>query len=153
MNLELDERGFTLIELSVVVLIIAVLIVLSVPTFLGARQRASERSAQSSIRTALVTAKTLYTDHQDFGDGSAGNMSVANPNIDFVQAPQVSTKPQMVSVTSVGPDVWVGVAKSSTGRCFAIRESVVDGTTFASTLTGACEASAAWALSATDTNW
>src|SRR5262249_6810525 len=44
------DEGFTLIELMVVVLIIAILIAIAIPTFLGARQRAQNRAAQSSLR-------------------------------------------------------------------------------------------------------
>ena len=61
-----EEQGFTLIELMVVVLIIAILIAIAIPTFLGARNRANDRAAQSSLRNALTAAKTAYTDTSDY---------------------------------------------------------------------------------------
>jgi len=59
-----DEDGFTLIELMVVVLIIAILIAIAIPTFLGARSRAQDKQAQSNLRNALTAEKTFYTDSQ-----------------------------------------------------------------------------------------
>ena len=46
---EQPEAGFTLIELMIVVLIIAILIAVMIPTFAGAKQRAQDRAAQSSL--------------------------------------------------------------------------------------------------------
>ena len=65
-----DEQGFTLIELMVVVLIIAILIAIAIPTFLGARQRAQDRAAQSDLRNGLTSEKTYYTDNQAYVDTS-----------------------------------------------------------------------------------
>jgi type IV pilus assembly protein PilA len=61
-----DEEGFTLIELMVVVLIIAILIAIAIPTFLGARQRAQDRAAQSDLRNGLTAEKTVYVDNQKY---------------------------------------------------------------------------------------
>ena len=58
-----DEEGFTLIELMVVVLIIAILIAIAIPKFLGARPRAQD-AVRSRTSNALTAEKTSYTDSQ-----------------------------------------------------------------------------------------
>ena len=75
-----EEQGFTLIELMVVVLIIAILIAIAIPTFLGARQRAQDRAAQSDLRNGLTAEKTTYTDTQVY-DANAANMKAIEPSL------------------------------------------------------------------------
>ncbi len=76
------EEGFTLIELMVVVLIIAILIAIAIPTFLGARQRAQDRAAQSDLRNGLTAEKTEYTDTQIY-DATSANMKAIEPSLDW----------------------------------------------------------------------
>ena len=52
----------------VVVLIIAILIAIAIPQFLGARQRAQDSGAKSDLRNALTAEKTSYTDTQVHGN-------------------------------------------------------------------------------------
>lgn len=59
-----DEQGFTLIELMVVVLIIAILLAIAIPTFLGARNAANARAAQSDLRNADTAEQTYWTNNQ-----------------------------------------------------------------------------------------
>jgi type IV pilus assembly protein PilA len=56
------EEGFTLIELLVVLVIIAVLLAIAVPSYLGFKERAEKRAAQSNIRAALPAAEAYYSD-------------------------------------------------------------------------------------------
>src|SRR5438067_8871137 len=84
-RLEHDEDGFTLIELMVVVLIIAILLAIAIPTFLGARQRAQNRAAQSNIRNAFTAEKTYYTDAQAF-TSSTTQLTSIEPSLTFINA-------------------------------------------------------------------
>src|SRR6478609_2776116 len=77
-----QEEGFTLIELMVVVLIIAILIAIAIPTFLGARQRAQDRAAQSDLRNGLTAEKTLYTDAQNY-DTTVATLKGVESSLDW----------------------------------------------------------------------
>ncbi|MCP4224309.1 MAG: prepilin-type N-terminal cleavage/methylation domain-containing protein, partial [Actinomycetia bacterium] len=78
-----NEEGFTLVELMVVVLIIAILVAIAIPTFLGARTSAQDRAAQSDLRNALTAEKVFYVDNEIFTDNSAGALAAIEPSINW----------------------------------------------------------------------
>jgi type IV pilus assembly protein PilA len=143
-----DERGFTLIELMVVVLIIAILIAIAIPTFLGAKSRAQDKAAQSSLRNALTNAKGIYTDQDSYGASSAAlvtGLTAAEPSLTFQTA--ASTGAKIVSVDVRSTTSVVMSAKSSSGSCFAIGDAANGpGTMFANLGAVGCVATAAPAL-------
>jgi type IV pilus assembly protein PilA len=116
-----DDEGFTLIELMVVVLIIGILIAIALPTFLGARQRAQDRGAQSDLRNAMAAAKAYYTE----GDTYAGlPAEIANyeTSLDFITGASTLTN-QDVSVDVSSDGTEVGFARmSASGTCFWIMD-------------------------------
>lgn len=129
-----EDKGFTLIELMVVVLIIAILLAIAIPTFLGAQNKAKDRSAQSSARNALTNAKVLYADAGVYAtsapETAAANSTAAvtaliasEPALGFVVTE--STKPKEVSVlVPVGGKMFFAAVKSDTDVCFYISDNV-----------------------------
>ena len=61
-----DERGFTLVELMIVVLILGILVSLALPTFVGARDRAANRAAQTDLRYTLTAARAIQVGVGDY---------------------------------------------------------------------------------------
>ena len=55
----------------VVLLIMAILLAIAIPTFLGVKGGAQDRAAQSNLNTALTNAKAVYGNNQTYGTSSA----------------------------------------------------------------------------------
>jgi type IV pilus assembly protein PilA len=135
-----EEEGFTLIELMVVVLIIAILIAIAIPTFLGARNRAQDRGAQSNIRNAFTAEKTAFTDKSQFSNDVTTTMPGIEPSLHWFadEVPGAGNQTNEVSVTvttgtNTNDTVVVG-AKSPSGKCFYLKDvNGAPGTTYAST--------------------
>jgi prepilin-type N-terminal cleavage/methylation domain-containing protein len=53
-----DESGFTLVELLVVVLVLAALIAIAVPTFTGQREGAWDAAVRSELRSATIALES-----------------------------------------------------------------------------------------------
>ena len=125
-----EDEGFTLIELMVVVLIIAILLAIAIPTFLGARDRANDRAAQSSLRNALTAAKTLYTDSQDYTVATAASLPSIEPSLSYSTVASGSSDFKNVAVDADTATEWIGAALSKTGTCFGIKDTAT-GTQYA----------------------
>ena len=118
------EAGFTLIELMVVLLIMAILLAIAIPTFLGVKSSAQDRSAQSDLTNAITSAKAVYTQGGSFITGPTGQTGVS-----LAQALQ-STEPELnfttgnVAYGSTPHDVSVYV--DSTGNVLILGEMSQD---------------------------
>lgn len=117
-----DDKGFTLIELMVVVLIIAILLAIAIPTFLGAQNKAKDRSAQSSARNSLTNAKTIFADSGDYTTVTVDLLNNSEPSLTFQAA--ASDGPKVVSVEAADTTEWYAAVLSQTGTCFYLWDSV-----------------------------
>lgn len=57
-----DEKGFTLVGVVVVVLVIGILAVIALPTFLARQRKAQDDLAKSDVRNAVTQIEACLTD-------------------------------------------------------------------------------------------
>ena len=112
-----NQKGFSLIELLIVVAIILIIAAIAIPNLLRSRMSANEASAVGSVRLLVTCAVTYQTGHPDIGypvDAAAMGPTPPNDNcIDevLVQA-ALGAVPKSGYVFSFTPTNPIGVVST-----------------------------------------
>ena len=122
------DEGFTLVELMVVVMIIAILMAIAIPTFLNSRKRAQDSAARSNVRNALAAAQSVFSENQVYPATAAmvTALEAEEPSLSFEDT--ASTGPKVISVLTNTTAASVVVAALSDGKkCFATKHVAASG--------------------------
>lgn len=101
------EDGFTLVELLVVLVIIAILVSFGLAFHYGARERASDATARSNLRTATPAFEAYRADNGGYdGMTLAALRSAYSPGIGGIAVVWTATDDYCVSSTVNGRSWW-----------------------------------------------
>lgn len=115
-----DERGFSLVELLVVIFIIGILAAIALPNFIVQRAKGQDAVAKSNARSALTYVEACYTPHGDYADCTQRTRDSLGADLGF----EIGNGPGQVLVEA-GP-----VGSSVDGSGFRIRAHSESGNHF-----------------------
>ncbi len=74
-------RGFTLIEMMIVIVVIAILIGVLLPSFRGTQDEASIQRARSELRTIATALESYFIHNSNAFPGALSSLTTATPRI------------------------------------------------------------------------
>ena len=123
------EEGFTLIELMVVLLIMAILLAIAIPTFLSVTNGAKKTATQSDLTNALQSATALYTKTQTLPSGTTtvarettflGDMKATQTTITFTFTAPAKAKNSLAAGDTKTGQLAIFVGEDGATGCWAV---------------------------------
>jgi len=118
-----EDAGFTLIELMVVLLILAILLAIAIPTFLGVTKSANDRAAQSNLNTALLNAKAQYQQNSQAYPATGTLVTAlqsAEPSLSFTANNSANQNQISVFVTADNAALVMATYSVQTKNCWIV---------------------------------
>jgi prepilin-type N-terminal cleavage/methylation domain-containing protein len=98
-----NNKGFTLIELMIVVAIIGILAAIAIPQFSSYRQRAQDSAAKSTLKNLATAQEDYYVQNETYAHALTGAGSVEDSG--YESDPNV-----LVTMQAADADSWSAIA-------------------------------------------
>lgn len=115
------EKGFTLIEILVVIVIIGILAAIAVPQFMRYKRQANDSAAKQQLQNLALVMEGYYVSNNDYGLVSAGGLVGAAALEQFGYRPNAD-------VTLTRPSPAPPACADEAGSCWTAEAFNVNGT-------------------------
>lgn len=131
------DEGFTLVELMVVVMIVAVLLTIGLASFFGMRRVADDTGVQLDLVTAAKVQALQHLETGEFSD-TAATLLASEPNLSYSAAGvPAGTIAVVIEAGREAIDVCL-FAQTNHGDWFSLHHSVTDGDRYSTAAPASC---------------
>ena len=127
-GLHRERTGFTMIELMMVVAVIAILLLIAAPAFVGSKSRAQDRQATTILHSSLVAARIGAADQGDYAWLTPATLAAEERSVTYTGAATSaragSNQVSVATGVSGGSTYVIMASLSTSGKCYALLESV-----------------------------
>jgi type II secretory pathway pseudopilin PulG len=122
-------HGYSLVELMVILLVIALLLIIGLPALLGSQERSQDRAVQSDITNVYSVEKIIFSGHAAYTDDIAA-MGAEEPSFVYVTADTPAAAGPVYLYLAPGNTIYI-MAKSLSETCYYLRDVDGAGTDYA----------------------
>lgn len=131
--------GFSFVEVLVVTIVLGLLAALIIPSMLNARERATEATAASLLRSASSAVEAAAVEPGGYGSLTAADLAVVEPGVVWLAGPGARAGDDEVSLSSVGPEGYVLSTTTASGTVYALAKDLTASPTVSRTCGPGCD--------------
>jgi type IV pilus assembly protein PilA len=122
------EKGFTLIELMIVILLLGILSTIALPAFLGEQEKGLDADAKANTRNVVASVESCYTETKSYETCDTLPELEATDTTPGVELTDTATQKKGAVAVSATDDSYSVTAYSKSENTFVVAKAT-DGTT------------------------